>query len=143
MRIKLHESESAEAANKVAKEKYEAGDFNFTIVAKEVDSNGKLFHVVYGDWNPYAWHKGKYNDSPRWRVKAGMHEERLRRIDALTEYGDRELKTYGDRQLKTFEAVDTWHKMKQAVLDCEETEEIELVQVGPSAFLNVFKAKSR
>jgi hypothetical protein len=68
------------------------------------------------EFNPYEWHDHHKAGKPRWRVRPGMHEQRLVLIAQLSE-----LNTAMDKHT-TFADVDAWHKLHNAVLDCEETE---------------------
>jgi hypothetical protein len=69
-------------------------------------------------WDPYAWHDHHRPGKPRWRVKAGMFEER----DALC----KEFAKIHDRMCdgeNSFFLVDEWHRLHEAILACEESEE--------------------
>ena len=67
-------------------------------------------------WNPYEWHDNHKIGKPRWRVKVGMFEERDVLCIAFREV---------NRRMETecsFFLVDEWHRLKQAILACEEME---------------------
>jgi hypothetical protein len=70
-------------------------------------------------FEPYEWHEHQRLGKPRWRVRQGMAERRMQLIDELNMISEK----LGSDNFR-FADVDKWHEVKQAVLACEESEEV-------------------
>jgi len=70
------------------------------------------------EWNPYEWHDRHKPGKPRWRVKAGMAEQRHKLCEEFGALNERMGQHhYGMRELAR------WEQLKAAILACEEFED--------------------
>jgi hypothetical protein len=72
-------------------------------------------------WNPYDWHEHHKPNHPRWRVRAGMFEQRDIACKAFKAHHE-SMVDYQPNPFKALADLTKWERLKAAVTACEEIE---------------------